>query len=243
MGFNLTEITNQQVPTQEQSSRNLVLVPINAGNVALSNFTIARSSSVTGFQYASSSYAGGTLTFLFYGSRIGIQTTRGSNFGKLTFMIDGMAFPTLDTSTTLGSFYNVPSMIATNLSDGPHTLTISKLDGNITAISGFLVDDSATANYYVRAGMDLWAMNPIDPVAVGLTDTTVASSAIWGYITIFNTTASPITVTLKTSFTTFAVLSVPANGVLAIPNPIYCNGSLKANASATGCNITIGGQM
>jgi hypothetical protein len=113
---------------------------------------------------------------------------------------------------------------------------------DVMSLLADLVDDSSYGNSYVRAGIDLWSFNPIDPVSIGTADTTVASSTIWGYITIFNTTAAAITVTLKTNFVTFAVLSVPANGVTAIPNPIYCNGSLKANASAVGCYLTIGGQ-
>jgi hypothetical protein len=141
-------------------------------------------------------------------------------------------------------------MIATDLPDGEHLLTITKPDNLNTSLQGFLVDDASMAQTFVRANFNYHEMletagTALTPISVGTSDTVVRSTDTWLLNATFtNTTASPINITLKNGNGTVIVGPFPilANDIRQLQGPIFFGGQSKAVASATGVIMTLGGQ-
>jgi hypothetical protein len=138
-------------------------------------------------------------------------------------------------------------MIATDLPEGEHVLTITKPDVKTTAIQGFLVDDAGNAPIYQRTAINYHEMletgAPSWPTSLSTTLTTIRSiDSVLLNASFTNTTASPITITLSSSSGTMMVFPVPANDMRQITGPIFFSGSLKAMASATGITMALGVQ-
>lgn len=245
MGFNLTEITNKQVPAQEQSAFGYNLVGL-INNMAQSSFSISTSNLSITNQNAWSVTNAATMRFKFQGRRVGVILGVGSGYGTLSFNIDGTSYGTYsaDNSDTL---YNIPHTIATDLSGGEHILTITKTDTKTNYIQGFLVDTASSAPILSKNTVDYFNMLRLSSstVAIGTTDTSLnPNSTIMLNTVITNTTASPINVTLKANDGTAVIgpFPVPANDFRTIPGPIYFSNGMKAIASATGCIIAMGVQ-
>lgn len=239
-----------QFNTQEQNAYTFVKVPIRQGSVQYSNFAFSKWAKNIDGPYLASGTLGGYIKFKFRGRRIGIEFTRQIGYGVLGFEIDGIVYDSLDTSSTDTLTYNVKYIIATDLFDEEHILTITKMDANSTTVSAFLQDDAAAAPTFVQAmtnyHVDLDEARAV-PTTIGITDTALPVSGfdLWAYSFMFtNTTAAVINVTLKNNAGTVIAgpFPIPANDVRPIPGPLYFAGGAKVIASATGCFVTMGGQ-
>lgn len=257
MSFNLTEITNKQVGVVEQNGVNFVYVQPRVGsNVVLNNMQIGKAAPfLEGFNQitdTASTYSYGT--FRFRGRRVGILVGLYPTFGVVGFDIDGVDYGTIDLSKNApsGGIYNVPYIIATDLPDGDHILTFTKLSSmtsNGLSIDGFLVENSANVQTFIRTGFDYHDMLDSSGVAttptqISTTSATLRSMDTWVHnFTISNTTANPVTVTLSSFYTTIiGPFSIPANDVRQLTGPIFFKGGIKAVASASGVFVTVGGQ-
>lgn len=244
------------INTQEQNNVDLVFVqPRLNSNVVLTNMSIGKAANLfDGFNQiydTAATYSYGK--FRFRGRRIGILLNFYSTFGILGFDIDGTDYGTYDLSkfapAAPNTQYNVPYMIATDLPDGDHVLTFTKLNANPISISGFMVENSANVQTFMRTGFNYHDM--LDntgvgaaPTAIGTTDTSIRTIDTWAHtIVLTNTTASPINVTLKSNTATIiGPFPVPANDIKQISGPIFFKAAVKAIASATGVNIYMGVQ-
>jgi hypothetical protein len=252
MGFNLSQIVNKEVHVQEQSARDFIFVQPRLGsNLALNSMTVGKSASqFDGFNHiydTSATYAYGS--FRFRGKSIGILLGLHPTFGTLGFDIDGVDYGTYDCSKSspTNGVYNVPYIIADDLPDGEHILTFTKLTSNAISIQGFLVENSGNVQTFMRTGFNYHDMldgNLAAPKNIGTTDTTIHPVDTWAHsLTFTNTTASPITITLKNNTATImGPFSVPANDIRQIQGPIFFKAAFKAIASATGVFLTMGGQ-
>lgn len=269
MGFNLTEITNKKVPIEEQSGYSLSFIPCRVGFPA----------SATGWSdwwypsNADSSYAkysttinASSLVFGFRGRRVGLVLNRQVSLGALAFDIDGQSYGTFDANTYDGTRPNpsggnftsgqLPLMIAIDLDDRDHLLTITKLDSHISFIYGIVVDDASASQYYTRSILDYQnSVAPNTPVAIGTSLTIIKPISAYATSTvillnaiIYNTTASTIYVQLQDGSGNVVVgggsqgFPVSAGDFRQIPGPLYFTNGIKAIASATGCTISLGGQ-
>lgn len=242
------------INTQEQNNVDLVFVQPRLGaNVYLTGMNVGKSASLfDGFNQiydTAATYSYGA--FRFRGRRIGILLNLYSTFGILGFDVDGVDYGTYDLSkfapTAPNTQYNVPYMIATDLPDGEHVLTFTKVTSNPISISGFMVENSANVETFKRVGINYHDMldgNLAGVKAIGTTDTTINSMDTWvSSMTFTNTTASPINVTLKNNTSTLiGPFPIPANDVRQLQGPIFFKAAFKAIASATGVNLVIGGQ-
>jgi hypothetical protein len=255
MGFNLSQIVNKQLSVQEQTSRNFVFVPPRVGsNLVLNNMSVGKSATLfDGFNQiydTSATYSSGQ--FHFRGRRIGILLSLYSTYGILGFDIDGVDYGTYDCSKNVPTgtvLSNVPYIIATDLPDGEHILTFTKLSGGTSTISiqGFMVEDSGNVQTFMRTGYNFHDMldgNLANVKAIGTSDTTINSVDTWVHnLTLTNTTASPINITLKNNTgILIGPFPVSANDVRQLSGPLFFKGSFKAVATATGINLTMGGQ-
>lgn len=246
------------INTSEQNSYGLVFVPPkDKVNVVTSGWGFGHYASLmAGFKHMTSTTQGGYIHFRFTGRRIGILLAKMKGYGKLSFDIDGTDYGQYDTSfadwyqsvTTL--LYNNPVMIATDLPDGEHVLTITKPDNLNTSIQGFLVDDAGTAPIFMKANFNYHEMLEttgigLTPISVGTTDTIIRNTDTWLLNATFtNTTASPINITLKNGngATIVGPFPIPANDIRQINGPLFFGGTSKAIASATGVTMALGGQ-
>lgn len=257
MSFNLTEITNKSVGVQEQTSYNLVFVAPNKNtNVVLSSWSVDHYSQFgAGFKNMGSVTQGGWVRFRFWGRHIGVLLAKASSYGILNFYVDGTFYLSYDTSqvgdpSINPTLYNIPVMIASDLPDGEHVLTIMKQDSLSTSIQGFLVDDAGNADHFITSGINYHKMLETTgaasgPQPIGTSATTVrGTDTVILSATFTNTTASPINVTLTNGSNNVIAgpFPIPANDIRQITGPLYFLGSMKATASATGVNVTIGGQ-
>lgn len=241
-----------QINVTEQSSYDFIFVqPRLNSNVVLTNMNVNKFATLfDGFNQIYSSTAGATCQFRFRGRRVGILLTKNSTYGVLAFDVDGTDYGTYDCSQIASgqTIDNLPYIIATDLPDGEHVLTVTKLDTNSISIQGFMVENSGNVQTFMRTGYNYHDMldgNLSSPKAIGTTDTTVDSIDIWVHnFTFTNTTASPINITLK-SITNGVVVGpfpIPANDVRQLSGPMFFSGGLKVVGSATGVTMTIGGQ-
>lgn len=244
-----------QINTTEQSAYSWTfVVPNLKSNVVTNGWSLAQYANFSkGFKLLSSTTKGQYIHFRFRGRRIGILVAKNSTHGKLEVDVDGTDYGQIDCSfadwyqSNTTTLYNIPFIVATDLPEGEHVLTITKNDANLTFICGFLVDDSshapATANFNYHEMLDNGGTANA-PVTVGTTATTIRNTDTWllnGTFT--NTTASPITITIKNgNGNTVMVFPVPANDIRQILGPIFLIGTSTATASATGVIMTIGGQ-
>jgi hypothetical protein len=251
-----TQILNNLLNTQEQNSREFVFVqPRLNSNLVLSNMTVGKSASLLdGFNQiydTSAAYSYGS--FRFRGKRIGILLGYYPTFGILGFDIDGVDYGTVDCSKNApaNGVYNVPYIIATDLPDGDHILTFTKLTNgasNTISIEGFMVENSGNVQTFMRIGYNFHDMLDgnlaTTAKSIGTTDTTITPVDVWVHnLTFTNTTASPINVTLKNNTgVIIGPFPVPANDIRQLSGPIFFKAALKAIASATGVNVLIGGQ-
>lgn len=258
MGFNITEITNKSLGVQEQTSYGLVFVPPRFNvNFVTSGWGVGHYAHLMdGFKHIVSTTQGGYIHFRFRGRRIGILLSKNKNNGKINFDVDGTDYGQYDSSfadwyqSTTTTLYNIPVLIATDLPDGEHVLTITKADTLNTSIQGFLVDDSGTAPIFLRANFNYHEMLDttgvaLTPLSIGTSDTTIKGGDTWLLSATFtNTTASPINVSLKNGNGSVVVgpFPIPANDIRQLQGPIFLGGTSKAIASATGVIMTIGGQ-
>lgn len=255
MGFNLTRITNRQLSVQEQTSYGLVFVPPRNSNIVLANMGLGHYAQLMdGFKHITSTTQGGYCHFRFRGRRIGILVSKTTGNGMLSFDVDGTWYGQYDTSynddyNRGAIIYNIPYIIAVDLPDGEHTLTITKPDNLNTSIQGFLVDDAGHAPTFMQANPNYHVMldsDSISPAPWNLTtsDTIIRSTNTWLLSATFtNTTASPINVTLKNSTgVVVGPFPIPANDIRQLTGPMYFGGSLKASASTTGIIASFGGQ-
>jgi hypothetical protein len=248
MGFNISQIINKFLPVQEQNSYDFVFIPPKNSSYSTSGFTLIRGAKqMDAMYYLFSATAGNKLIYRFRGRRIGLSLGKATNYGKISFDIDGVAYGVFDASDTDAIYYNVPYVVATDLTDEEHILTITKLDSNGTAIQGFLVDNTSYGQVYSRAATDF--DNTYDytmgiPKTVGTTDTVINTFDFWtDSVVMYNSTASPITVTLKNGAgNVFGAFIIPANDSRVINAKMYFAGGIKAIATATGCSIVVGGQ-
>jgi hypothetical protein len=237
------------IPQEEQNAYNLLFVPPRPNNHLATSHGLNRWGKIMdGFVHLYSTTAGGTVKFRFRGRRVGILAGKNSSHGKLAFDVDGTAYGVLNCADTDGSYYNIPFIVATDLTDDEHVLTITKIDANTTSVQGFLVDDASGAQTFTKSAPDYHAAlddSNAAPKAVGTSDTSFSAVDTWAHnITVTNTTASPINVTLKNNAGAAVVgpFPVAANDIRQINGPIYFAGGLKASASAVGSILTLGGQ-
>jgi hypothetical protein len=256
MGFNVSQIINKQLGVQEQSAYNLKFIPPNKNSLIVSGWSVDHFSQLgAGFKNIGSVTQGGFIRFRFYGRHIGVLLVKASANGILNFYVDGTFYKNYDCSqvgdpSLNPSVYNVPVMIASDLSDGEHILTIMKEDAKNTGIQGFLIDDAGNGQYFVTTGVNYHQSLEVGGAAsgmvqVGTTSTTIRGTDTWILCaTLTNTTASPINVTLINGVgnSIAGPFPVPSNDIRQIQGPMYFQGSMKASASATGVSITIGGQ-
>lgn len=250
MSFNLSQIVNPQVPTQEQTAYGWVFIPPRPYNPVVVGWSYSSHSKYAdGFIHLNSISNGSQIKFYFKGRRIGVLFSRVSGNGKLAFDVDGTYYGTVDTSTPADTVYGGQDSytVASNLMDGNHVLTVTKVDTNLTAVHGFYVDDASAAQYFTRSAPDYQqALYPLLPVSIGTTSTAVRASVDFWMLNavITNTTASPINVTLQNGAGTAIAgpFPVPANDIKTIPGPLYFGSGMSAIASATGCTIAVGGQ-
>lgn len=253
-GLNLSQITNKQLNVQEQNAYDFAFVPPrNNVNMLLSNFSVGHYANLMdGMKNVTSTTQGGYIHFRFRGRRIGILVSKASANGILNFSVDGQDYGSYDTSyvddyNQSATWYNIPVVIATDLVEGEHVLTITKPDAKTTAIQGFLVDNAGIAQIYQRTAMSYHEMletgAPSWPTSLTTTLTNIRSiDSVLLCATFTNTTASVITVTLSSSSGTMMVFPVQANDMRQITGPIFFSGSLKASASATGVTMVLGVQ-
>jgi hypothetical protein len=250
MGFNLSQIINNELFSSEQKSYNLVFVPPKPGRyTSTGGFVLNRwAKQMEGITHLYSDTAGGQIKFAFSGTRIGVLLQRAVGNGKISIDIDGMAYGVVDTGDTDVSAYNVPHIIATDLPQGSHTLTITKIDSSVVSLQGFLVDDANSAQSFTRSAIDYHQTlddGKGQPLNISTTGVVVSNIDMWMVNAIItNTTGSTINVTLKdgNDRSIIGAFPVPANDFRAIPGPIMFYGGIKAVASATGCYIVVGGQ-
>lgn len=233
----------------EQNSYNLVYVPVKPGRYTAVNFVMNRLPKQSeGLTHLYANTAGARIKFPFIGTRIGLFIQKAVGNGKLSIDIDGVAYDTLDTGDTEVDIYNLPYMIATDLTPGEHVLTLTKIDSNVVSIQGFLVDDANGAQSFSRSVIDLHQSlddSRGQPVNIPTTDVVIFNVDTWmTSAVITNTTASPINVTLKdgNGRNVIGAFPVPANDIRVIKANVMFYGGIKAIASATGCYIVIGGQ-
>lgn len=248
-----------QINTTEQNSYNLVFISPNTNtNTILSNWTISHFSQYgAGFKNIGSVTQGGWIRYRFWGRHVGVLLAKASTYGKLNFYVDGTFYKTYDTSqvgdpSLNPTLYNVPVMIANDLPEGEHILTIMKEDSLNTAIQGFLVDDAGNAQHFTSVGINYHKSFEQDGaasgmVAIGTSSTTIRSTDTWLMCATFtNTTNSIINVSLingaSPNNTIAGPFPIPANDIRQITGPMFFLKSMKAQASATGVSVTIGGQ-
>jgi hypothetical protein len=252
MGYNLTEITNKQVPVQEQSARDFIFVQPRLGsNLVLTGMSVGKGAALfDGFNQiydTSSTYSYGS--FRFRGRSIGILLGLYPSYGILGFDIDGVDYGTYDcakNSPTV-ALNNVPYIIANDLPDGEHILTFTKLTSNAISIHGFMVENSGNVQTFMRTGYNYHDMldgGLSTSRSIGTTDTTIITLDTWVHsMTFTNTTATPINVTLKNNTgVVMGPFPIPANDIRQLSGPIYFKAALKIIASAVGVNVSIGGQ-
>jgi hypothetical protein len=244
-----------QINTTEQSSYNWVFVPISSSNFITNGWSVSQYAQYSnGFKVIQSTTQGQYVHFRFRGRRIGIVLAKAQTYGKLSFDVDGTWYGQYDESfadwyqSNTSQLWNIPYVIATDLPEGEHLLTITKPDALQTFICGFMVDDAGHAptfggNFNYHQMLD--TSNQMQPKAIATTYTSLRNTSTWIYnLTLTNTTASPINITLKNGDgnVMFGPFPVPANDIRQIQGPIYSNGNLSAIASATGVFAILGGQ-
>lgn len=244
-----------QINTTEQNAYDWsFVIPNLKSNVVTNGWSLSQYANLSkGFKLLQSSTQGQYVHFRFRGRRVGILVGKNVNHGKLSVDVDGTDYGQIDCSfadwyqsnTTI--LYNVPFVIATDLPEGEHLLTITKPDAKQTFICGFLVDDAGhaphTANFNLHEMLDNTG-TANQPATVSTTGTIIRTTDTWLLGASFsNTTASPITITITNgNGNTVMVFPVPANDMRLINAPIFLQGTSKATASATGVIMTVGGQ-
>lgn len=248
-----------QINTIEQNAYNLVFVAPNKNtNVVLNGWSVDHYAQYgASFKNMGASTQGAWFRFRFSGRRIGVLVNKTAANGILNFYVDGTFCLKYDTSyvgdptaSPVPNLYNIPIMVATDLPDGEHVLTVMKEDAKPCALQGFLVDDAGNADHFMPVGINYHKMidltgASITPVAIGTSATTIRNTDTFVLSATFtNTTASPINITLLNGSgnTVAGPFPIPANDIRQLTGPMYFIGNMRATASATGVNCTIGGQ-
>lgn len=246
------------INTNEQSSYDFTLIPPSLKtNMVTNGWGLGHYSQLSAtFKNASSTTQGGYIHFRFRGRRIGVLLSKFKNNGILSFDIDGTDYGQYDTSfadwyqSGTTTIYNVPYLIATDLPEGEHVLTITKPDNLNTAIQGFLVDNTGTSPQFIKSNYNYHEMLETagiagTPLAVGTSYTTIRNTDTWLLNATFtNTTATPINITIKNGNGAVVVgpFPIPANDIRQLQGPIFLSGTSQVMASATGVIMTLGGQ-